>query len=92
MITKEIFQAIKNSIFLTCSMTTIFRPWILKIIMNVVHKMVANVYHIYAYLEYRWAVKKQDNPVLAEVSSYFLSLGPASVQIPAHNLLGLNWN
>lgn len=74
-------------------MATIFRAWLLKIIMNVVHKMEANVYHEeYAYLEDRWAVKKQDNSLPDEVSSYFLSLGPASVWIPAYILIGLNWN
>lgn len=66
---------------------------IIKIIMNVVQKMAANVYHEeYAYLEYTWVIKKQDNPVPAEASSYFFSLGPASVWMPAHILIGLNWN
>lgn len=61
--------------------------------MNGVQKMEANVYHEeYAYLEDRWAIKKQDNPVPAEASSYFLSLGAASVWMPAHILIGLNWN
>lgn len=55
--------------------------------------MEANVYlEEYASKKDRWVIKKQDNPVPAEASSYFLFLGAASGWMPARIWIGLNWD